>query len=243
MNPIEKLSNDLASRFPGAVLEIDAPADESGVWQLDVRPAGGGPWLVVEWKASQGFGVSTPGPDDYGLKPDELYPNVKATYDRVVRLVLSAGRTEPPAAVTLAEMRQALGLSQTEVADRAGVKQPAVARAEGRADILLSTLNRIITSMGGTISIQAQFPEGKRWELANLFSGPPGPPTRSQILTETQPAPIRIRQDETFVRDQGPLDPPIVTGHVTHKSAGKGAKKGRGHVTHKSVGEGEKSRS
>ncbi len=51
MNPIETLRSDLASRFPDAVLEIDAPADsEAGVWQLDVRPGGDAPWIVVEWK-------------------------------------------------------------------------------------------------------------------------------------------------------------------------------------------------
>jgi hypothetical protein len=45
-----------------------------------VRPGGGLPWIVVEWSPVLGFGVSTPGADDYGTKPDELYVNTKAAY-------------------------------------------------------------------------------------------------------------------------------------------------------------------
>jgi hypothetical protein len=106
MNPIERLRDDLANRFPGIDAEIDAPADAAGLWQLDLRPGGSCPWIVVEWKADLGFGVSTPRSDDYGTKPDELYPNAKAVYDRVVQLILSSGHTEPSAAVRLAELRQ-----------------------------------------------------------------------------------------------------------------------------------------
>ena len=67
--------------------EIDAPADEAGVWHLDVWPGAGSPWIVVEWKPDLGFGVSTPGADDYGTKPDELYPNARAAYDRLIQLL------------------------------------------------------------------------------------------------------------------------------------------------------------
>jgi hypothetical protein len=105
MNPIERLREDLAARFPGIAAEIDAPADEAGLWHLDVRPGGGSPWVVVEWKPDRGFGVSTPGADDYGTKPDELYPDGKAANGRVVQLILSGGRTDPSADVKLAESR------------------------------------------------------------------------------------------------------------------------------------------
>ena len=64
MNPIEGLRDDLLKRFPGLATEIDPPADGAGLWHLDVRPGGGSPWIVVEWRPDLGFGVSTPGADE-----------------------------------------------------------------------------------------------------------------------------------------------------------------------------------
>jgi DNA-binding XRE family transcriptional regulator len=165
MNEIERLRNDLARRFPALVSEIDAPANEAGPWFLDVRRQGNIPPVVVEWRPNKGFGVSTPGPDDFGMGPDEVYTNVKATFDRVVRLVLSGGRSEPPEAVRLAELRQGRGLTQGELAERAGVGQAAISRLEGRGDVLVSTLAKIVEAMGATLSIRARFPDGVEREL------------------------------------------------------------------------------
>lgn len=235
MNPIEQLRSDLTSRFPDASVELDPPADESGLWQLDVRPSHG-PWVVVEWKADRGFGVSTPDEDDYGSKPDELYPNAKAAYDRVVRLILSGGRTEPPAAVRLGEIRQARGLSQSQVAERAGIKQAAVARIEGRDDILLSTLNRIITAMGGSVSIQVHFPGAETRELTGLVSPPPGMSMVPQIAPRNVPLAVRTPPAEKGVgapeRKKGPQPVPVA----------KGVTKGQLGATRKAAGKGEPSR-
>lgn len=165
MNPIERLRNRLVRRFPDVAMEIDEPANEAGLWHLDVRPGAGLPWIVVEWKPDLGFGVSTPGADDYGSKPDELYSNPKAAFDRVVELIQSHGLTEPRTAVRLADLRKDRKLSQTELAVRAGVKQAAIARIESRDDLLLSTLGRIIDAMGGMLSIRAAFPDGTTREL------------------------------------------------------------------------------
>ena len=176
MNPIERLRDELASRFPGLAAEIDPPAEATGPWQLDVRPGEGSPWIVVEWRSGLGFGVSTPGADDFGTKPDEVYPNTKAAYDRVVQLILSGGRTESPAAVQLAELRRLRRLSQSEVAGRAGIKQAALARIEGREDILLSTLGRVVSAMGGRLSIRVEFPDGMGRDLTGLVSPSPGGP-------------------------------------------------------------------
>jgi Helix-turn-helix domain len=172
MNPIEGLRGDLIKRFPGIATEIDPADDETGRWYLDVRRGGGSPWIVVEWKPDLGFGVSTPGDDEFGMKPDEIYPNARAAYDRLVQLILSGGRTEPPEAVRLAELRRLRKLSQAEVAGRAGIKQAAMARIEGRGDILLSTLRRVVTAMGGKLSIRVEFPDGTERELTGLVSPP-----------------------------------------------------------------------
>jgi len=53
----------------------------------------------------------------------------------------------------LAEQRQAVGLSQTEVAARMGTSQSAVARLEsGTADVRASTLERYAAAVGGRIT-------------------------------------------------------------------------------------------
>jgi transcriptional regulator with XRE-family HTH domain len=202
MNPIEKLRNDLVKRFPGINAELDAPADLAGLWQLDVRPGGDSTWLVVEWKPQLGFGVSTAEADDYGTKPDELYPNAKAAYDRVVQIILSGGHTDPPAAVRLAELRQVRKLSQAEVAGRAGIKQAAIARIEGRDDILLSTLYRIVSAMGGRLSIRAEFPDGTGRELTGLVSQPSDGPVQ-EMEVRRQPALAPTKSTSVHVRAVG----------------------------------------
>lgn len=60
----------------------------------------------------------------------------------------------------LAELRESLGLTQEELGTLLDVKQAAVARLEGRADIRLGTLHRIISALGGELEIVARFPEG-----------------------------------------------------------------------------------
>jgi transcriptional regulator with XRE-family HTH domain len=199
MNQIERLRDELAKRFPGLAAEVDPPADAAGTWQLDVRPGGESPWIVVEWRPDLGFGVSTPGADDYGTKPDELYTNTRAAYDRVVQLILSDGMTEPPTAVQLAELRRLRKLSQTEVAGRAGIKQAAMARIEGRDDILLSTLRRVVSAMGGRLSIRVEFPDGTGRELIGLASPPSAEPGEALSGTSrSAPAPAKSRSERTI---------------------------------------------
>jgi len=54
----------------------------------------------------------------------------------------------------LAERRQRLGLSQTQVAARMGTSQSAVARLEsGDADVRLSTLERYAAALGHQLAI------------------------------------------------------------------------------------------
>jgi transcriptional regulator with XRE-family HTH domain len=175
MNQIERLRDDLVGRFPDLAVELDAPADACGPWFLDVPRPGGLAPVVVEWRPDRGFGVSTPGGDDFGSGPDEVYPNARAALDRVVRLVLSGGPTEPPQAVRLAELRQLRGLSQGELAERAGVGQANVSRIEGRADFKVSTLARVVAALGGSLVLLARFPDGTERELQ--VGGRPGSPT------------------------------------------------------------------
>ena len=64
------------------------------------------------------------------------------------------------AELPLAELRQALHLSQVELAERLKIKQPAVAKMEKKTDMYISTLRHAIEAMGGELKISAHFPEG-----------------------------------------------------------------------------------
>ena len=60
--------------------------------------------------------------------------------------------------IDLAELRQALKLSQHQLAKKLRVNQPEVAKIEKRADMLLSTLGGVLRAMGAELKIIASFP-------------------------------------------------------------------------------------
>jgi len=60
----------------------------------------------------------------------------------------------------LAEIREALGLTQQEMADRLQKAQPGIARLERQSDARLSTLRDYIRALGGQMEIVARFPAG-----------------------------------------------------------------------------------
>ncbi len=61
----------------------------------------------------------------------------------------------------LQELRQALDLTQQQVADTLKIEQAAVSKMEKQTDMYLSTLRRLIAAMGGRLDIIARFPEGE----------------------------------------------------------------------------------
>jgi transcriptional regulator with XRE-family HTH domain len=73
------------------------------------------------------------------------------------------------ATLPLQEIRKARKLSQEELAEKLNIRQAAVSKVEHRADIYISTLRRHIEAMGGTLIIQAEFPEG-RYQISS-FAG------------------------------------------------------------------------
>jgi transcriptional regulator with XRE-family HTH domain len=62
--------------------------------------------------------------------------------------------------MTLADLREAKKLTQKQLAEKMHVNQAAVSRLERRADMYVSTLQRIIKKMGGELDIRARFPHG-----------------------------------------------------------------------------------
>lgn len=55
------------------------------------------------------------------------------------------------------ELRQALKISQAELAEKLQVKQPAISRLEKRTDMYVSHLRQVIQAMGGELEIVARF--------------------------------------------------------------------------------------
>jgi transcriptional regulator with XRE-family HTH domain len=61
--------------------------------------------------------------------------------------------------LALEELRQARQLTQADLAEMLEVPQSSISRIERRTDMYLSTLRNYIHSMGGTLQIQAIFPD------------------------------------------------------------------------------------
>ncbi|MRS15741.1 helix-turn-helix domain-containing protein [Enterobacteriaceae bacterium RIT691] len=65
--------------------------------------------------------------------------------------------------VVLTQLREELNLSQAQLAEAMGVKQPTVARMEQPDnDPRLSTLKRYVAALGGELTIDVTLPTGKR---------------------------------------------------------------------------------
>lgn len=60
----------------------------------------------------------------------------------------------------LAEIRQCSGVTQKELAATLGMTQPSLSKIESQQDIRVSTLHRLIESLGGTLELIAHFPSG-----------------------------------------------------------------------------------
>jgi transcriptional regulator with XRE-family HTH domain len=62
--------------------------------------------------------------------------------------------------MALRELRQALDLTQAQLAEAMNMKQAAVSKFERQSDLYLSTLRNILSAMGADLKIIASFPEG-----------------------------------------------------------------------------------
>lgn len=59
--------------------------------------------------------------------------------------------------MALAELRKARDMSQVQLAEKLGIRQPSVADMEKRTDMYVSTLRSLIEGMGGRLDIIARF--------------------------------------------------------------------------------------
>lgn len=63
--------------------------------------------------------------------------------------------------MALKELREAMDLTQEEIAKTLQIKQAAISKFERQSDIYLSTLRRILYAMGAELEIVAKFPDGE----------------------------------------------------------------------------------
>lgn len=74
----------------------------------------------------------------------------------------------------LRSLRQERNVTQTHLSEILGMDQSAISRLEARNDFLLSTLNAYIHALGGTLEIQARFPDySKPIDLSAVLSQAP----------------------------------------------------------------------
>jgi len=68
----------------------------------------------------------------------------------------------------LADLRKELGITQEMIARHQGVKQVNISNLEKRHDMLLSTLQKYVNSLGGKLEIRIQFPNTESINVKSL---------------------------------------------------------------------------
>jgi len=57
-------------------------------------------------------------------------------------------------------VRRLVGLTQAELADKLGIKQPSLSKLESQEDMHISTLRRLVEALGGKLEIVVHLPAG-----------------------------------------------------------------------------------
>lgn len=88
------------------------------------------------------------------------WKTLRAKMSREQRAKLEQYRPDVRAQLALTQLRTSRKMTQVALAKYLDVDQTAVSRIEKRDDILLSSLNKYIAGLGGTLQLVASFPEG-----------------------------------------------------------------------------------
>jgi DNA-binding XRE family transcriptional regulator len=88
------------------------------------------------------------------------YSELKTKLSAKQQADIKAGKEKLLAEIPLEQLRSARNLTQTNLAHVLGVNQSAISKIEKRTDMYLSTLRSYVEAMGGSLEIQAVFPEG-----------------------------------------------------------------------------------
>lgn len=69
------------------------------------------------------------------------------------------------ALLNLADLREARGVTQVQLAGMLGVSQPAVSKIERGENVSFSTLIRYVQALGGHLELKASFPDHPEHEI------------------------------------------------------------------------------
>lgn len=94
---------------------------------------------------------------------------VMATFPEDMRERIERRAEEIDREVTLCQLREALGLTQKDLARKLNVSQGAISQQERRGDMQLSTLCEVVRAMGGEVEIIARFPSREPVRLTGIF--------------------------------------------------------------------------
>lgn len=152
---IERFKEQVLAADAGATFVIDTPAAETGFWWIDVDLADG--LAICCWSQERGFGLYTDNDDDFGERPNELHRASEMAAARFLQIArdLRAGQS---ATLTLARLRELLGLNQSDLAAKLGVGQAAVSKLESRSEAQVGTLARAVRELGGELVLTVRFP-------------------------------------------------------------------------------------
>ena len=81
--------------------------------------------------------------------PDKRQARIQRGADRMLR------------EITLQELRKAFELTQQDMAAALEVNQAAISKMEGQSDMHISTLRKLLATMGARLKLVAQFPDGE----------------------------------------------------------------------------------
>lgn len=84
------------------------------------------------------------------------------------------------AVLGLAELREAVGVTQTELAESLKVSQPNISKIERKDDLHLSTLAGYVAALGGRLEVQVVFPDHPCQTIRLALPHSPSEPTAAQ---------------------------------------------------------------
>ncbi len=168
MNNPQELHAALQTRFPGFAFMLDAAETASGSSWINIADQ----TIAIEFRPGTGLGLFLDDDTGYGSRPDEVYRDPELLLKRLGQLLAPShssvqhatgvAGSGPLAAtarkqITLKDIREVLGLTQTEVAKALDTQQSAISKLEKRDDVLVSTLVALIHGLNGTVEIKAKF--------------------------------------------------------------------------------------
>ena len=89
-----------------------------------------------------------------------MSPDAQARVDARVKDTL--------ASMPLSEIRRAIGLTQSQLAQTLHVGQGSISKIENATDMYLSTLRRFVAALGGELIVKASFSDGREFEIGHL---------------------------------------------------------------------------